>query len=78
MFGGPTALLHYTILQRLAVFLGGLVVIFLVIGPKVRRFKSSVDDGFLMAIKIRSKTSLGGEAESRVVRLYGILKIRTL
>jgi hypothetical protein len=47
----------------------------IVIGPKVRGFKPAEDDRFLMAIKIRSTTSFGGEVKpSAHVRFYGMLK----
>jgi hypothetical protein len=37
--------------------LGGVMVILLAIGPKVRRFKPGQSNGFLRAIKIRSTPS---------------------
>jgi hypothetical protein len=43
------------------VILGGLVVIALSIGPKIRGLKPGRGDGFLSAIKIRSTHSFGEE-----------------
>jgi hypothetical protein len=43
------------------VVLGGVIVIVLAIGPKVRGFKPAESDGFLRAIEIRSTTFFGGE-----------------
>jgi hypothetical protein len=53
------------------------VVIVLATGTKVGDFKPIKSDGFLMAIKIRSSTSLVGEVSRRpnVIRCYGMLKI---
>jgi hypothetical protein len=42
---------------------GDVMVSVLVIGPKVRRFKSGREDGFLRAINILSTTSFGGEVK---------------
>jgi hypothetical protein len=55
------------------------VVIFLVTGPKVRRFIAE-DDEFLRVIKIRSTTTFRGEVNPSVlvVRFYGMLNNPTL
>jgi hypothetical protein len=44
--------------------------------PRFGGANSAEEDGFLMAIKIRSTTSLGGEVNpsAHVVRFYGMLK----
>jgi hypothetical protein len=49
----------------------------LAIGPKVHRFKPGRGDGFLMAIKIRSTPSFGGELVHRLPasRFYDMVKI---
>jgi hypothetical protein len=44
---------------KVVVVLGGVVVIVISIGPKVRGFKPE-DVGFLRSINIRSTTSFGG------------------
>jgi hypothetical protein len=42
------------------------MIIVLVIGPKVRSFKSGQEKWILMALKIRTKTSVGGEVKPSV------------
>jgi hypothetical protein len=44
------------------------MVVVLVIGPKVRRFKLSGDDAFLRAIKFRSTTSFGVQVKPSAPR----------
>jgi hypothetical protein len=53
-------------LQGFAIFkvsLGGVVVMVLAIGPKLTGSNPAEGDGLLMAIKIHSTTSFGGEVK---------------
>jgi hypothetical protein len=54
---------QFTVSNHIYVALGGLVVIVVATGPKVRGFKPGRGDGFLRAIKIRSTPSFGGEVK---------------
>jgi hypothetical protein len=68
-------LLGYIALFSLPCRLGGVVVSVLTTGPKVCGFEPGQGDGFLTAIKIRSKPSsrMGSKAgRSHVVRFYGM------
>jgi hypothetical protein len=58
------------------VVLGGVMVIVLAIGPKVRGVKPGRSYGFLRAIKIHSTPLFGGEVKPSAPyrKIYGMLK----